>query len=278
MGKNTKLVLGALLIIGAVFFASSVTLFFMRQEEVAKRVSAERQLEELKREKIRLSKELEDAVVVKKDLEIQLGNSQQKTGLLEKQLEEERRAKDTIFSQFENEKKESKRLVDEMMRIRDEKEEIALKLAAVKNECETIKTQLSSVQQAKEILEGKLKELMTKNEVELEKIVVKPELTPAPAPGETPPPAQVDESIANPTPSATKGEVMVVNNKFDFVVVNLGEVNGLVPGMNLKVYRGQQFLATLQVEKVHANMAAAKIPPEFKKVDIKEGDVVAIVE
>ena len=31
----------------------------------------------------------------------------------------------------------------------------------------------------------------------------------------------------------------------------------------------------LTVEKVHADMSAAKIPPEWKSADIKEGDSVA---
>lgn len=272
--SNLKIITGALLVLSVIFLTSSVALFFMKQAEVEKRIALEKRVEELNKEKTRLSKELDDATLVKKDLEIKLGNVEEKAKLIEGQLSDEKRAKESAFSQLETEKRESKRLLEELMKVKDEKEKISLNLANIENESNTLKTQLSSIQQAKEILERKLKELLAKNEVELEKIVVKPEVAISPNPGSSP----SSETSQKTGSSDIKGEVLVVNKKFDFVVVSLGEDDGLAPGMNLGIYRDAKLLAMLQVEKIHANMAAAKIPPEWKNVDIKEGDMVAVVK
>lgn len=273
MEKNSRFILNVLLIASTIFLISAVSLFFMRQAEMEKRVALEKKLVELNKEKERLAKDLDEAIVIKNDLEIKLGSLQAKAALLEGQLAEEKRGREVVWSQLENEKRESKKLVDDITKLKEEKEEIALNLASIKSECEMLKERLSNVQQAKEVLENKLKEVLSKKEVELEKIVVRPETASARgiSAGET---NSVPASDAN----AVKGEVLIVNKKFDFVVVNLGENAGMKPGTDLGLYRNGQFLAMLQVEKVHASMSAAKIPPEAKNIDIREGDEVVVVE
>lgn len=274
MEKNVKFTTSVLMVACVVFLIISVALFFMRQTEIEKRVALEKNIEELNKEKSRLTNELDDVTLVKKDLEIKLNGIQEKVKLVEGQLEDEKRSKESLFAQFEAEKNESKRIVDELMKLKDEKELISVELVNIKGECSALKTQLYSVQQAKEVLESKLKDMLAKSEVELEKIVVKPE-----AAIDVQENAVVSNETIVSTPVVDKqGEVLVVNKKFDFVVVNLGETDGLMPGMSLGVYRNRQLLGTLKVEKVHASMSAAKIPPEWKNADIKEGDVVVVMK
>lgn len=282
MEKNFKSIFMVLLAASAIFLASAVSLYFMRQGEIEKRVAAEKKLDELTLEKVKLTKELEETNTIKNDLEVKLGTLEEKAKSLEGQLGEEKKSRETVYSQLENEKRESKKLVDELMKIKAQREEASLGLANVKSECEVLKMQLFNVQQAKEILENKLKDILAKKEVELEKIVVKPE-----AAGEAPMSAAAEperESAGTPANINTadeagqnKGEVLVVNKKFDFVVVSLGENAGMRPGTNLEVRRNGKFLARLEIEKVHASMSAAKIPPQAKNADIKEGDEVVVV-
>ena len=80
------------------------------------------------------------------------------------------------------------------------------------------------------------------------------------------------------TEELQNGHILVVNRKFDFAVVDLGTDNGLQPGTGLGVYRGGKLVAMLEVEKVHSNMSAAKIPPEWKGSAVKEGDTVTVIE
>lgn len=283
MEKNLNFILTVLLIASTIFLSSAVALYFMRQAEIEKRVVLEKKLEEINKEKTKLGKDLEEAMAIKNDLEVKLSAIQEKAKSLEGQLGEERSSREAIYSQLENEKRESKKLVDNIMELKEEKEQVSLNLANIKSECELLKMQLYSVQQAKEVLENKLKEVLAKSEVELEKIVVKPEATSATSQEATTGATSAEvtgTSTVNIAPSLAsteqKGEVLVVNKKFDFVVINLGENAGMEPGMNLKVYRNGKFLTMLQVEKVHTSMSAAKIPPEAKNIDIKEGDEVVV--
>jgi hypothetical protein len=277
MEKNLKLSIALLLMVVVILAAGAAALFFMRQSEIEKRIALEKRVEELNMETTRLSRELEDAAIVKKDLELKLENVEGRVKVIEVQLVDEKKAKESAFSQLEVEKKESRKLVDELMKIKDEKEKIAVSLTAANAQIESVRSQLNRMQEAKDVLEKKLRDYIAKSEVELEKIVVKPEEA-APEPEsetaqETPPQGQPPAKSMN-----IMGEVLVVNKKFDFVVVNLGEADGITPGMDLGVYRDQKFIAILQVEKVHANMSAAKIPAEWKSVDIKEGDKIAVVK
>ncbi len=282
MEKNFKSIFMVLLAASAIFLASTVSLYFMRQGEIEKRVAVEKKLEDLTQEKVKLAKELEETNTIKNDLEVKLGTLEEKAKSLEGQLGEEKKSRESVYSQLENEKRESKKLVDELMKIRTQKEEASLNLANVKSECEVLKMQLFNIQQAKEVLEDKLKDILAKKEVELEKIVVKPEaaggavaIVPAES-AQEPAPGSASANVAAEA-DRDKGEVLVVNKKFDFVVVSLGENAGIRPGTNLEVHRNGKFLTRLEVEKVHASMSAAKIPPQSKNVDIREGDEVVVV-
>ncbi|MDD5449996.1 MAG: hypothetical protein PHO42_05300 [Candidatus Omnitrophica bacterium] len=259
MEKNLKSFSGVLLTASTLFLITTVSLFFMRQAEIEKRVSVEKRLDDLTKEKVKLANALEETIVIKNDLEVKLGGLEERAKSLEGQLDEEKRSRETVYSQLENEKRESRRIADDLIKVQGEKDQISQTLTGIRNECESLKAQLSSVQQAKEVLESKLKDILSKKEVELEKIVVRPE-------------APVNQDAGAPI----KGEILVINKKFDFAVVSLGDDAGIRPGMNLNVYRNGRFLTALQVEKVHASMSAAKIPPEAKNIDIREGDEVVV--
>jgi hypothetical protein len=271
---NGRLIITVLVITSAIFLASTAALYVLRQSEIDKRVVAEKKLEDLTLEKAKLTKELGEMTVIKSELEVKLSGAEEKTKSLEDQLGTEKKSSEAIYGQLENEKKESRKLVDDLMKAKEEKEQITLSLADAKSQCEVLKVQLYSIQQAKEILENKLKEMMTKSEVELEKIVVKPEA--APAPEAAPEDAPASPSPAMNAPGELRGEILVVNKKFDFAVISLGADSGIQPGMNVGVYRNGKFLTVLQVEKVHPNMSAAKIPSEAKNIDLKEGDEVIV--
>lgn len=282
MEKNFKSIFIVLLAASAIFLASTVSLYFLRQGEIEKRVTAEKKLEELTQEKIKLAKELEETNTIKNDLEVKLGTLEEKAKSIESQLNEEKKSRETVYSQLENEKRESKKLVDELMKVKSQKEEASLGLANIKSECEVLKMQLFNIQQAKEVLESKLKDILAKKEVELEKIVVKPEAVgeaTASVAGESAPEVASVPASANTVAGTNqnKGEILVVNKKFGFVVVSLGENAGMRPGTNLEARRNGKFLARLEIEKVHASMSAAKIPPQAKDVDIREGDEVVVV-
>ena len=69
------------------------------------------------------------------------------------------------------------------------------------------------------------------------------------------------------------GKVTFVDNTWNFVVLDVGLANGVVPNGELIVYRGRSFLGKVKVTKVDPNDAVAEILPDTKGV-IQIGDSV----
>jgi cell shape-determining protein MreC len=69
------------------------------------------------------------------------------------------------------------------------------------------------------------------------------------------------------------GKVTFVDRTWNFVVLNVGLSNGVVPNGELIVYRGRTFLGKIRVTKVDPNDSVAEILPDLKG-DIQIGDSV----
>jgi multidrug efflux pump subunit AcrA (membrane-fusion protein) len=74
-------------------------------------------------------------------------------------------------------------------------------------------------------------------------------------------------------PPGVSGKVTFVDHAWNFVILNVGLSNGVVPNGELIVYRGRSFLGKLRVTKADPNDAVAEILPDVKG-DIQIGDSV----
>jgi transcriptional regulator of acetoin/glycerol metabolism len=72
-------------------------------------------------------------------------------------------------------------------------------------------------------------------------------------------------------PPGISGKVTFVNRPWNFVVLNIGLSNGVVPNGELIVYRGRNFLGKIKVTSAEDNTAVADILPNAK-ADIQVGD------
>ncbi len=80
---------------------------------------------------------------------------------------------------------------------------------------------------------------------------------------------------APPAPEVPQApQVLTVNRKFNFVVVNLGLAQKMKIGDLIDVQRGGKTVANLQVEKLYESFSAAAIVREPKDAPIVEGDTV----
>lgn len=77
-----------------------------------------------------------------------------------------------------------------------------------------------------------------------------------------------------PLPPGTKGKVVAVDPKYDFVVIDIGANQQLVPGANMLVNRDGKLVAKVKITRVEPNRAIANIIPEWKQEDVVEGDQV----
>jgi hypothetical protein len=74
-------------------------------------------------------------------------------------------------------------------------------------------------------------------------------------------------------PPGVSGKVTFVDHAWNFVILDVGLSNGVVPNGELIVYRGNTFLGKIRVTKADPNDAVAEILPDVKG-DIQIGDKV----
>ena len=84
-----------------------------------------------------------------------------------------------------------------------------------------------------------------------------------------------DQMNAGPSKMAPgiSGKVTFVNHAWNFVVLDVGLSNGLIPKGELIVYRGNRFMGKIKVTSVEETTAVADIMPDSKG-DIQPGDSV----
>jgi len=286
--QNKGLTIGLVLISVVATFAA-VTFYMGRAAEQSKRVWAESQLEEVLKVKATLEQEKEALTKAKTDLEAKVqGLNGQVTSLMDKakeladQIATEKQAADDAKAELTSTKAD---LDDASTRLEAERREklgLADELAKAKQDVKQVQNDLTQLRQAKEALERRVKEMMTGGTAP-ETIVVTPQggaMAAAGAPVATmakpvPPVQQVPplKGAGTGTP-ASSGSVLVVNKEFNFIVVSLGEKDGVKPGQFLEVLRAGKVIGKVQIERVYENMSAANLLPEQTKTEIKEGDTV----
>ncbi len=75
-------------------------------------------------------------------------------------------------------------------------------------------------------------------------------------------------------PAGLKGEVMAVDPKWEFVVLNVGENQGVLPNGEMLVSRDGKLVAKVIVRSVQRDRSIANLVPGWKLGDVYEGDQV----
>lgn len=68
------------------------------------------------------------------------------------------------------------------------------------------------------------------------------------------------------------GKVLVVNKRYDFVVIDLGKDHGMETGVVLILHRGRKFMGKVIVEKVYDRMSAAALMRDWMQGEPEVGD------
>ena len=77
-----------------------------------------------------------------------------------------------------------------------------------------------------------------------------------------------------PVAKSVRGKVLAVDPKFDFVVLDIGDNEGLKPRALLLVSRNSKLVAKVQVTSVQGERSIANIMPGWKLGEVFEGDLV----
>lgn len=75
-------------------------------------------------------------------------------------------------------------------------------------------------------------------------------------------------------PVGTMGRVLVVNPDWNFVVLDIGSDQGLVPNAEMLVHRKDQLIGKVRISAVEKTLAIAEILGDWIKQPINEGDYV----
>lgn len=256
----------ALIIIIAISLVISGTVFFLLQQEKSKT--------------LQLSNDLSDTQAKNKSLQSQLDEVMNRVSELQDSLDDAKTQVSSLTAQLTKEKaskQESSRQIAALQQELDQqkalKTDLEKKLAdsvqaaqALDARVKGMETQLKDLEAVKVALESKVKNFEDKKNVELGKIVVSQENTPAPAASAV--------SAAVPV-KALEGKVLVLNKDYNFAVINLGNKDGVAVGNEFTVFHNNKPIADLKIEKVHEGMSAAGFAPELKG-KIVEGDKVEL--
>lgn len=244
MAKSGK-ISTVLLVVLVLFSLSSTTItYYYLNDERTKRMSLEKQLEEIQ--------------LVKKQLEGRLKISKDKINNINDRLSESKVRIDGLITQLNIEKTAKKQIIlerDNLITQLDNKstslQELTDKLSKEQEGIKALEKQIAQLQSEKEPRE-EIDELLPE-EIELGKIVVIPKEKP-------------------------QGKILTVNKEYDFVVINLGKKDGIKSGQIFSIYREQIFNGDIQVVNVMDELSVANLLQNAKIDSIQKGNKVIIKE
>lgn len=86
------------------------------------------------------------------------------------------------------------------------------------------------------------------------------------------------ESLPPELPPGTTGKVVAVDPKYDFIVLNIGSNQRIVPDANMLVNRAGKLIAKVKITAVEPERSIANIMPEWKQDEVMEGDQVVTTQ
>ncbi|TAN59033.1 hypothetical protein EPN16_08095 [bacterium] len=243
-------------------------------------------VDELTQEKTSLDLEVQRLVKDKADLQRQLEYTEKVTDSLSLQLVRERDDKRKIVKQANLFKEENYVIRSRVKDLMSAKVSLEKKLKDAEDKRMELAGRLT---QMDEVLEEKLSSILdTKQDISDIKKGVSPSSgssleLPAivvPGGGVSQPGAfpagegasASSTATADASQSRSSGRVISVNEENNFVIVDIGEDDGVYQGQTLSAYRGSEQIASLEVVEVRAHICAADI--KEKAAYLKAGDIV----
>ncbi|MEE8359467.1 MAG: hypothetical protein V3S04_00910, partial [Candidatus Omnitrophota bacterium] len=243
----------------------------------------EEELRDIVSSKEEIAKELSNMKLKNREIESRLNSVKEQARSISEAIMKEKEARRLLTMQLEEEKKKSERLMSDVMDEKEERLSLVHQIANAEEAYRQLKEQYSLILQAKETLEVKLRESMAGKGVELDRIEVTTDYFSDFNEEETyeeEPSWEVESDFYQEAKTAysdpRSANVMVVNKKYNFIVANMGKIDGVSVGSELDIYRGEEFVAKTRIEKLYDKMSASTILPEWKNTRIREGDEVYV--
>ena len=256
--KAIRFCVALFLILSLISLLLTAVLFFIRENEKEKRIALEKdvarlnetignlneKIGSLNKEKTDLSTQLNEQVELVNSYKIKLREQKSLVAEKEKALDTANKELEGVRDEYSKYKIDTAALVNEY---KQQSESLQGRIALLEKKSSSsapVSTPAGTYQQSTQF-----RPASTFENVELEPVVVRPNAT-------------------------IHGTVEVVNRNFNFVVSNIGRVDGLSVGDTLRVMRDGNQIATVRVEKLYENLSASAIENENNTTPIQEGDSV----
>ncbi|MBU4376976.1 MAG: hypothetical protein KKD29_05805 [Candidatus Omnitrophica bacterium] len=249
MNKDIKSL--GVVVFAAVFLFSTVVASLLFIGERNSKLFLQNELAEVMKAKKKLSFELDEVKVIKSDLELKLSALEAQAKMLGDSYEKEKAQGETIKRELSKKDSEIAGIKNQLDSAKNEKENLQSTLDEEKLKYSQLRERVDKLVAVKDELENKIKEIVGKQGVELERIVVKEE-------GEL------------------EGKVLVVNKEYNFIVTNAGSDDDIILGDIITVFRDGKYVGEAQVEKIYDTMSAATIVKETKPGAIQVNDKVVV--
>jgi archaellum component FlaC len=239
MWKSGKIAIVLLVFVALASLSATAIIYYYLTSEKAKSESLEEQLVQILSAKRLIEDKLKTSKGEIENLKLQLSESKSKIDDLNSQLKLEKIAREQIMTERDN---LLAQLNDKTALLQESSQE----LLKTKEKIKTLERQISKSRMGIEPLTEAAGQT---EQVELGTIVV--------GQGEIP-----------------DGEILSVNKKYDFVVINLGQRDGVNAGQVFSVYRKTKFLGDIEVVNAQAELSTANLLPDAKIKYFRKGDKV----
>lgn len=239
------------------------------EEFEQKLLDAQNEMAQLRRRNKELSLEFDEAQKGRERLRQEIERKERALRLMSMDLVSERQSRGQAVEELNKLREETSGLKNEIMTANRRKGKVQERLKEVLEERNKLERKIADTESIlkersltferlhadleKTIQEGRQITAIDSGSVELPPIVVRPD---------------------RPDLRGLQGEIIAVNQEERFVVFNLGEEEGLRPGVVLEVMRGNRSVGTLEVIETRRNISAADIKEVAGGFNIREGDIV----
>ncbi len=282
-GSASLIILVFLIIISLALGAGAFYLYQLYQQEHAKNIQLQVQIDELNTRQRITEGKLDEAKKLAAELQLKIEESRDQINTLTSELAQEKSTRLEISSRVDLLNSD----LDQQKALRQDLED---RLSRSEADGKKVKDQIKIITQEKKELETKIKNLEAGSSgVELGKVVVNQDKAPValanrsqttvfqPAYEVTKEPARVEKKVETPLSKPLEGKISVVNKEYNFAVINLGSKDGVKLGDEFSVIHSGKAIGNLKVEKVHESMSAAGYALELKDY-IRENDLVQKVQ
>jgi len=223
-------------------------------------------IQEVKKEKSDLELQIGELQQTKEDLERKVTYNQQLVASLSTDLAREKSDKVAVLQQIDNIRKENMALRRQVKDLSTAKLALEKGLKKLENEKDELDRRITTTEQ---ILAGRMNELLEiKRDIESSiGIEIAEEETKA---VELPPIIVRAGQEAVPEVQESSGKILSVNESNNFVIIDLGEDNGVAIGDIFRVFRKGKHIGTVEVIQVRKDICAADIKYSGEKIAVDD--------